>query len=108
MKELDREDRMRLMRFVCSFAWADLEVKDAERKMIRKLVKKLGLDAGEVAEVEGWLEVPPRAEELDPADVPRAHRRLFLETVRSVIVADGEVDQDEAENLVLFEMLLGE
>lgn len=108
MKELDREDRMRLMRFVCSFAWADLEVKDAERKLIKRLVKKLGLDEKELAQVDSWLEVPPRAEELDPADIPRAHRKLFLETVRSIIVADGEVDQDEAENLVLFEMLLGE
>jgi uncharacterized tellurite resistance protein B-like protein len=108
MKDLDREDRMRLMRFVCSFAWADLEVKDAERKLIKRLVKKLDLDDKELAQVDGWLEVPPRAEELDPADIPRAHRKLFLETVRSVIIADGEVDQDEAENLVLFEMLLGE
>jgi uncharacterized tellurite resistance protein B-like protein len=108
MKELDREDRMRLMRFVCSFAWADLEVKDQERKLIKRLVKKLGLDEQELTQVDAWLEVPPRAEELDPADIPRAHRKLFLETVRSVIVADGEVDQDEAENLVLFEMLLGE
>ena len=108
MKDLDREDRMRLMRFVCSFARADLEVKDAERKLIKRLVKKLDLDDKELAQVDGWLEVPPRAEELDPADIPRAHRKLFLETVRSVIIADGEVDQDEAENLVLFEMLLGE
>lgn len=108
MKELDREDRMRLMRFVCSFAWADLEVKDQERKLIKRLVKKLGLEGDEQTQVDAWLEVPPRAEELDPADIPRAHRKLFLETVRSVIVADGEVDQDEAENLVLFEMLLGE
>ena len=30
------------------------------------------------------------------------------EALVRAILADGEVDQDEAENLVLFEMLLGE
>lgn len=72
MKELDREDRLRLMKFVCSFAWADLEVKDAERKLVKKLVSRLGLDAAEVAQVDGWLEVPPRPEEVDPSDIPVA------------------------------------
>ncbi|MFO0692402.1 MAG: TerB family tellurite resistance protein [Polyangiales bacterium] len=108
MKELDREDRLRLMKFVCSFAWADLEVKDAERKLVKKLVSRLGLDAAEVAQVDGWLEVPPRPEEVDPSDIPRGHRKLFLDTIRAVIVADGRVEQEEAENLVLFEQLLGD
>ena len=26
MEQLDRNERMRLMKFVCSFAWADLEI----------------------------------------------------------------------------------
>ena len=38
---LDREDRLQLMRFVCSFAWADLEVSDGEREFIVKLVDRL-------------------------------------------------------------------
>ncbi len=106
MVQLDREDRLRLMKFVCSFAWADLEVKDEERSFVHKMMKRLGLDAEETKLVEGWLEVPPRAEELDPSEIPRAHRQLFLDTARAMIVADGRVDQDEAENLVLLEQLL--
>ena len=35
---LDREDRLQLMRFVCSFAWADLEVTAREREFRRALL----------------------------------------------------------------------
>ena len=44
LHKLPREDRLRLMRFVCSFAWADLEVKKTERALVSKMAKKLGLD----------------------------------------------------------------
>jgi len=107
LSNLDREERLRLMKFVCSFAWADLEVKDEERDFVRRLVKKLALDDTDRGMVEEWLEVPPRAEEVDPADIPVEHRQLFLDAVRAMIVSDGRVDQDEAENLVLLEALLG-
>ncbi|MCB9602759.1 MAG: TerB family tellurite resistance protein [Sandaracinus sp.] len=106
MQTLDREDRLRLVKFICSFAWADLEVQAAERKFVHKLVKELGLDDAEKARVEEWLEVPPPAEEVDPAEIPRAHRQLFLDTVRAIIVADGKVDADEAENFAILEALL--
>jgi uncharacterized membrane protein YebE (DUF533 family) len=106
MLRLDSEDRLRLMKFVCSFAWADLEVKDEERSFVRKMMNRLGLSDEETKLVEEWLEVPPRAEELDPSEIPRAHRELFLDTARAMIVADGRIDQEEAENLVLLEQLL--
>ena len=103
---LDREDRLRLMRFVCSFAWADLEVQDAERDFIKKLIERLELDADDRAKVEEWLAVPPRAEEVDPSEIPTAHRQLFLDTTRAMVVADGRVDMEEAENLALLELLV--
>lgn len=106
MQTLDREDRLRLVKFICSFAWADLEVQDAERKFVRKLVKELGLDDADRAQVERWLEVPPPAEEVDPAEIPRGHRQLFLDTARAIIVSDGKVDADEAESFALLEALL--
>ncbi len=106
MLRLDREDRLRLMKFVCSFAWADLEVRDEERSFVQRMMKRLELDEEETKLVEEWLEVPPRAEELDPTEIPRAHRQLFLDTARAMIVADGRVEQGEAENLVLLEQLL--
>lgn len=103
---LSREERMRLMRFVCSFAWADLEVRDAERKFIGKLIDRLGLEADEVAQVQQWLEVPPPAEEVDPTRIPQAHRALFRDAARALVTADGEVDEREAESLALLDMLM--
>ncbi len=106
MQALDREDRLRLMRFICSFAWADLEVQQEERSFVGKLIQQLDLDEDEVAQVEGWLKVPPTADELDPAEIPREHRQLFLDTARAMIVADGKIDADEAVNFDLLEQLL--
>ncbi len=106
LEKLSAEDRMRLMKFICSFAWADLEVQDEERNFVVKMSAKLGLSRDEVALVKEWLEVPPPAEEVDPTEIPRAHRQLFLDAARAMVIADGRVDPDEAENLALFEMLV--
>jgi uncharacterized tellurite resistance protein B-like protein len=105
-KELDREDRLRLVRFLCSFAWADLRVHERERTFIRKMVKKLSLDEDEVKAAEKWLKVPPRPEEVDPAEIPHEHRKLFLDAARAVVLADGVVNPDERINLELLEELL--
>lgn len=107
MQKLSSKDRLRLMRFVCSFVWADLEVKQTEKKFVSNLVKKLHLTDDEKAQVQGWLKVPPRAEEVDPTTIPKEHRQMFLDTIRDVITADGEVAPTEWENLALFEQLLG-
>lgn len=106
LKKLDREDRLRLMKFVCSFAWADLEVQDAERQFVGRLVDTLGLDGEERAQVEGWLEVPPKPEEVDPAEIPPAHRQLFLDAAKAMIAADGKLSEDEIENFAIFELLV--
>lgn len=103
---LDREDRLQLMRFVCSFAWADLEVNDEEREFIVNLVHRLELDDSERKQVARWLEVPPAADDLDPADIPREHRQLFLDAARAMILSDGDVDDVEAENLIILDQLL--
>jgi uncharacterized tellurite resistance protein B-like protein len=106
LKKLSREDRLRLMRFVCSFAWADLEVRDSERVLVKKMVKELGLDKADIAQVDGWLELPPKPEEVDPASIPRDHKRLFVEAARAMISADGEIDPEERESLALLEQLI--
>lgn len=103
---LNREDRLQLMRFVCSFAWADLEVTDREREFIVKMVIRLGLDDEEQDQVAEWLEVPPRADDLDPADIPREHRQLFLDAAKAMILSDGTVEDVEAENLIILDQLL--
>ena len=56
--------------------------------------------------MEAWLEVPPRPEEVDPTDIPRGHRELFIQAVRAMIVADGMIDEAEAENFELLSQLL--
>lgn len=106
LEKLDREARLQLMKFVCSFAWADLEVADQERRFVHKLVKRLHLDAEETKQVDRWLELPPKAEEVDPALVPQAHRTLFLSAAREVIAADGTISEEERENFTLLEQLL--
>ncbi|MCA9582306.1 MAG: TerB family tellurite resistance protein [Myxococcales bacterium] len=94
------------MKFVCAFAWSDLSVQKGERAFIAKLVRQLELTDDEQEQVEQWLAIPPRAEEVDPEDVPQAHRRLFLDAARATVVADGHIDMEEAENLALLEMIL--
>lgn len=103
---LAKEDRLRLMRFICSFAWADLEVQPEEREFVARLISALQLDPHEAGQVLEWLDLPPRADDLDPQDIPKEHRQLFLDAARAVMTRDGVVDPDEAENLSLLEELL--
>ena len=106
LNKLSRPQRLQLMKFVCSFAWSDLEVQKEERSFVKKMMGKLDLDDTERQQVEGWLEVPPPPEEVDPSAIPAEHRQLFLETMRAVIAADQVLDPEERENLALFEQLL--
>ncbi len=107
LDRLDRKDRMRLMRFVCSFAWADLEVRPEERDFVGKMVTRLTLDEEDRKKVQAWLDIPPAPDDIDPTLVPPAHREIFLDAIRGVITADGEVAQEEYENFRLFQDLMG-
>lgn len=103
---LDKQERLQLMRFVCSFAWADLEITAQERDFIVRMVDRLEFDESERSQVAQWLEVPPRADDLDPGDIPREHRQLFLDAAKAMILSDGNVGDVEAENLVILDQLL--
>jgi uncharacterized tellurite resistance protein B-like protein len=104
--KLGREERLRLMKFVCSFAWADLEVQREERAFIARLIRRLGLLPDEAEQVESWLQVPPHPDDLDPKEIPPEHRALFLDTLRQVVMADGAIDEQERTSLALLEDLL--
>lgn len=104
--DLDSEARLRLVRFVCSFAWADLEVQDAERSFVHRMLDQLGLDEEEQEQARQWLKVPPMPEEVDPTDIPTEHRQVFLNTILQLVGADGFIDEKEMETLSLFEKLL--
>lgn len=97
--KLTKDERLLLLRFVCAFAWTDLQVKDGERKFIGRLMDRLGLSADERAEAEGFLHVAPPPESTNPKLVPRQHRQLFIDAVRALIYADGDVDVEERERL---------
>lgn len=102
---LSRDDRLRLMKFVCAFAWADLEIQNEERHFVVKLLEKLELqDDREL--VASWLKSPPPAEEVDPTRVPAEHRELFLDVARQLFEADGVVDPHEQEQFELLQQLL--
>jgi uncharacterized membrane protein YebE (DUF533 family) len=106
LRTLSQKDRLRLIRFVCSFVWADLEVHARERSFVHKLVKRLHLDADEAKHVEEWLKVPPRPEEVDPQRIPLEHKQLFLDTIKQAIAADGKIEEHERESLEVLEQLL--
>ncbi|HTO70575.1 MAG TPA: TerB family tellurite resistance protein [Myxococcota bacterium] len=106
LASLAREERLRLMKFVCAFAWADLEVQSEERAFVHRMVARLGLGPDESAQVDAWLRVPPRIDDVDPVQIPREHRKLFLDTLRELVLADGAVDEQEQASLALLEDLL--
>ena len=106
LEELAKEERILLLKFVCAFAWADLEVQDQERVFVQKLIERLGLSEDENAKVAGWLKHGIAPEEVDPNKVPRRHREIFLKCAHEVIAADGQIDPNEAENYELLQALL--
>jgi uncharacterized tellurite resistance protein B-like protein len=106
MHGLDARQRLQLIKFVCSFAWADLEVRPEERSFVARLVERLELDASERLQVSGWLERPPLPDSVDPMTIPPAHRQSFLEAIEGVVAADGEVSIEERESLAVLQDLL--
>jgi hypothetical protein len=106
LDQLDRRDRLRLVEFVCSFAWADLEIKPEERVFISRLIQRLELDEDEDLRVQQWLDRPPRLDDLDPTSIPAAHRRFFVEAIEGLISSDGEIAEEERETFEIFKQLL--
>lgn len=93
------------MKFVCSFAWADLEIQDAERVFVNAMIERLELE-DDREQVLRWLKHPPAIEEIDPTRVPRAHKELFVDAIQQLIEADSVIAEAEAESFELFKMLL--
>ena len=106
LDRLDRRERLRLVEFVCSFAWADFEIQPEEREFIAGLIRRLDLDVDERRQVDQWLERPPRIENLDPTVIPAAHRLDFVEAIEGLIAADGAVQEEERDTFEIFKQLL--
>ena len=108
LDQLDQRERMRLVQFVCSFAWADLEIQPEERVFISRLIQRLELGEEEDLQVQQWLERPPSLDDLDPTVIPAAHRRFFVEAIEGLIAADGEISDEEGESFEIFKQLLSD
>ncbi len=106
LNSLSKDERLQLMRFVCSFAWADLEIRDEERVYVADLMRRLDLDEDEEVQVQGWLSRPPAPEDVDPTLIPVEHRQIFLDALLGVLGSDGEIDEAETESFNLLSMLL--
>lgn len=106
LQELTRDERLLLMRFVCSFAWIDLEVKPQERELVAGMIRRLQLDSEEKEQVLQWLESPPPPDFVDPGLVPREHRMTFLRAIESTVTVDGEVSPEERDTLIVFAQLI--
>lgn len=107
LDRLSKDDRLLLMKFLCAFAWTDLEVSDAERRFVHRMASRLGLGEEDTARVEQWLAVAPSPGDVDPKLVPEAHRRVFVDAVRALVYADGKVDEDERKSLDRLKEALG-
>ena len=104
---LSSEERMLLMRFVCSFAWVDGRIHEAERALIARYMARLGLDEAESREVRGWLERPPAPESVSSDRVPAEHRVRFVRALESVVSVDGEITEAERSQLLQLARHLG-
>ena len=108
MATLDRPTRLKLLRFVCAMAWADLEVVEAEREALRELLRRLELDDAETrAQVQRWLALPPPADEVDPLTIPLEQRELFVRECQRMVEADGVVVDAERDAMELLRGILG-
>jgi uncharacterized tellurite resistance protein B-like protein len=96
-EQLSRDDRLLLLRFVCAFAWTDLQIHEGERNFVERLIERMQLSSDDRAEALAYLHVAPSPEATNPKLVPKEHRQVFIEAVRALIYADGEVDAEERE-----------
>ena len=94
------EERLLLRRFVCSFAWADEQMREEERALVRHYVDKLRLSDFERRQVREWLDQAPPDGSMDTDRVPARHRAAFVRAIESVIAVDGEVAPAERDRLI--------
>lgn len=102
--ELSPDAKLQLIQLACIAAWSDTSVSPEERRVVLNLCNDLSTTSNCPAIVQQWLDGPPPF--LDPQEIPHAHRRLFLDTMREVISADGRILTDESETLRILEELL--
>ena len=99
---LTSEERVELMRFLCSFAWADDEVQDEERVVLMKVLDNIGLGEDDRTKVLAWLEERPDMTGFDFGSIPQDKRDIFLDLAFSVASAHGGLAKEELAHLQMF------
>lgn len=100
--ELTEAERVELMRFLCSFAWADGEVQSQERELLERVLGGLKLGTQARAEVTEWLFTPPDMTGFDFAAIAAEKRQLFLDQAFAVASAHGGLAAEELRHLQMF------
>ena len=96
--------RKLLIQMACVAAWADLEVVSEEKEVIMGMAVDLGLEEGDLREIEGWLDSPPP--DFDPNRIPKQFRAAFLDAFVHVIAADGRIEPEESSTVQLLRELI--
>ena len=106
-EKLPPDMRMKLINFICVFAWADFDIQPEEKRFILDLCSKFQVSDEDRAKVESWLEAPPDVNEVaDPTSIPLGYREIFLEEILKLIAADHKIDKEEADILRTFRDIL--
>lgn len=100
--DLTETERVELMRFLCSFAWADGEVQPEEKTVLERVLGGLGLGAEARAEVEPWLATAPDVEGRELKAIDEQKRAAFIDRAYEVAAADGEIAAEELKHLKMF------
>jgi tellurite resistance protein len=100
--ELSENERVDLVRFLCSFAWADGEVQAEERAVLGRVIDGLSLDPGRHAEVTAWLSEAPDMDGFDFGAIAEDKRAVFLDLAFEVAAAHGGLGGEELGKLKMF------
>ena len=105
---LSSDEKLQIMRFICAFAWADLKVVNAEKKLIARFSDILDLSPKEREAVNGWIAHPPRPEEIDPYEISPHLKETILSAAQAVSMIDGHFDAKEADLIDILQNLFDE
>jgi uncharacterized membrane protein YebE (DUF533 family) len=100
--ELTEAEQIELMRFLCSFAWADGEVHDTERTVLEQVLGGLTLSPEARADAQAWLSEPPDMEGFDFGAISPEKRSAFIDQAFAVAAAHDGLGAQEIRHLKMF------
>ena len=103
--KLLHDEKVLIFKFLCVLAWADFIIHPNERKLIEQLALDFQVGPNINQMIQGWLQHPPRPEEVDPYTIPTELIELILEHACGVAKADGGIDIWELEMIELLHSL---